>query len=69
MYARGDLGRLAGGLGLEPRLEESESSILPLDDPPIFLKKKYLATLDGWGQGDFVVVLCNGVQHNIRKYT
>ena len=25
---------LAGGLGFEPRLEESESSVLPLDDPP-----------------------------------
>ena len=23
-----------GGLGFEPRLEESESSVLPLDDPP-----------------------------------
>ncbi|CAL7963217.1 hypothetical protein GAMM_40203 [Gammaproteobacteria bacterium] len=26
---------LAGGLGFEPRLTESESAILPLDDPPI----------------------------------
>lgn len=26
---------LAGGLGFEPRLKESESSVLPLDDPPI----------------------------------
>ena len=25
---------LAGGLGLEPRLTESESAVLPLDDPP-----------------------------------
>ncbi|CAK0759119.1 hypothetical protein CCP3SC1AL1_250015 [Gammaproteobacteria bacterium] len=25
---------LAGGLGLEPRLAESESAVLPLDDPP-----------------------------------
>ena len=25
---------MAGGLGFEPRLEESESSVLPLDDPP-----------------------------------
>lgn len=28
------LSRLAGGLGLEPRLAESESAVLPLDDPP-----------------------------------
>ena len=27
--------QLAGGLGLEPRLTESESAVLPLDDPPI----------------------------------
>ena len=26
---------LAGGLGFEPRLTESESVVLPLDDPPI----------------------------------
>ncbi len=27
--------KLAGGLGFEPRLTESESVVLPLDDPPI----------------------------------
>ena len=26
---------MAGGLGLEPRLTESESVVLPLDDPPM----------------------------------
>ena len=26
---------LAGGLGFEPRLVESESDVLPLDDPPV----------------------------------
>ncbi len=26
---------MAGGLGFEPRLDESESSVLPLDDPPL----------------------------------
>src|SRR3569623_2142301 len=26
---------MAGGLGFEPRLAESESAVLPLDDPPI----------------------------------
>lgn len=30
---------LAGGLGLEPRLTESESAVLPLDDPPIRRQK------------------------------
>jgi hypothetical protein len=28
---------MAGGLGFEPRLAESESAVLPLDDPPVFL--------------------------------
>src|SRR5690606_19130097 len=28
---------LAGGLGFEPRLTESESVVLPLDDPPSWL--------------------------------
>ena len=27
-------GGVAGGLGFEPRLAESESAVLPLDDPP-----------------------------------
>src|ERR1700685_3389387 len=26
--------KMAGGLGFEPRLAESESAVLPLDDPP-----------------------------------
>ena len=26
---------VAGGLGFEPRLTESESAVLPLDDPPL----------------------------------
>jgi hypothetical protein len=26
---------VAGGLGFEPRQAESESAVLPLDDPPI----------------------------------
>ncbi len=26
---------MAGGLGFEPRLAESESAVLPLDDPPV----------------------------------
>jgi hypothetical protein len=30
--------KVAGGLGLEPRLAESESAFLPLEDPPIPLK-------------------------------
>ncbi len=28
------LNMLAGGLGFEPRPAESESAVLPLDDPP-----------------------------------
>ena len=26
---------MVGGLGFEPRLAESESAVLPLDDPPM----------------------------------
>ena len=29
-----ELNQMAGGLGFEPRLAESESAVLPLDDPP-----------------------------------
>ena len=32
--ATGSILELAGGLGFEPRLTESESVVLPLDDPP-----------------------------------
>jgi hypothetical protein len=31
--------KVAGGLGFEPRLAESESAVLPLDDPPTKLLK------------------------------
>src|SRR6185503_2700573 len=33
-HLAGSLALLAGGLGFEPRLAESESAVLPLDDPP-----------------------------------
>ncbi len=32
---------MAGGLGFEPRLAESESAVLPLDDPPNNKRLKY----------------------------
>ena len=38
---------LAGGLGFEPRQAESESAVLPLDDPPILDRGRRLAGL-GW---------------------
>lgn len=31
--------QVAGGLGFEPRLAESESAVLPLDDPPMFTNR------------------------------
>ncbi len=34
--------QVAGGLGFEPRLAESESAVLPLDDPPP------IADMDQW---------------------
>src|SRR5664279_4588350 len=36
---------MAGGLGFEPRLAESESAVLPLDDPPIRVKRLALRIL------------------------
>jgi hypothetical protein len=33
----GTINNLAGGLGFEPRTTESESVVLPLDDPPALL--------------------------------
>ena len=39
---------MAGGLGFEPRLAESESAVLPLDDPPtkvFFSTEPYLIKL------------------------
>ena len=39
------LSRLAGGLGFEPRLTESESVVLPLDDPPINLGRGRMYSL------------------------
>ena len=51
---------MAGGLGFEPRLTESESVVLPLDDPP---KKQKLKIQDTRGkiQGDvgYASALCN----------
>ena len=31
---------VAGGLGFEPRLAESESAVLPLNYPPLFISNK-----------------------------
>src|SRR5260221_12863894 len=36
-------GRMAGGLGFEPRLAESESAVLPLDDPPPVCRPEIVA--------------------------
>jgi hypothetical protein len=33
-------GKLAGGEGFEPPLAESESAVLPLDDPPVVGSKR-----------------------------
>jgi hypothetical protein len=37
--------KVAGGLGFEPRLAESESAVLPLDDPPPIT---HIIQLDGF---------------------
>ena len=34
MYPEKKINRVAGGQGFEPRQAESESAVLPLDDPP-----------------------------------
>src|SRR5262245_43210924 len=44
---------LAGGLGFEPRLAESESAVLPLDDPPrIEFRKTPRPALSPQDQGE-----------------
>src|SRR5205085_2576056 len=50
-------GRLAGGLGFEPRLAESESAVLPLDDPPSGsprLHSTAAAHLNSWSAARFL---------------
>src|SRR5439155_13549494 len=54
---------VAGGLGFEPRLAESESAVLPLDDPPPASRRRagkpapqgvvrfYISRPDGLGRG------------------
>ena len=37
--------RLAGGLGIEPKLTASKAAVLPLDDPPINMHKETLPLL------------------------
>jgi hypothetical protein len=48
---------LAGGLGFEPRLAESESAVLPLDDPPpalgMWILRGGLARRNAWISGSF----------------
>ena len=39
------LHEVAGGLGFEPRLTESESVVLPLDDPPFNSFESYMDLL------------------------
>ena len=34
---------MAGGLGFEPRLAESESAVLPLNYPPLLPRINYIA--------------------------
>src|SRR5579872_1203469 len=41
---------MAGGLGFEPRLAESESAVLPLDDPPPERRARYYIGRRGTGQ-------------------
>lgn len=45
---------LAGGRGFEPRLAESESAVLPLDDPPKVLRIIAAAARGCQMGGDFV---------------
>jgi hypothetical protein len=44
------LKRLAGGLGFEPRLAESESAVLPLDDPPPAIRRAPARPICGLGR-------------------
>src|ERR1700722_20343875 len=45
---------MAGGLGFEPRLAESESAVLPLDDPPAGLTLGVLRAATGFAAADLL---------------
>src|SRR3984885_1721152 len=45
---------VAGGLGFEPRLAESESAVLPLDDPPAVLTLGVLRAATGFAAADLL---------------
>ena len=48
---------LAGGRGFEPRLTESESAVLPLDDPPgILLTLGVLGSTACFAQADLLAL-------------
>src|SRR5471030_2115730 len=47
---------MAGGLGFEPRLAESESAVLPLDDPPNPLPLGVLRTPAGFAPSYFLAL-------------
>ena len=47
---------MAGGLGFEPRLAESESAVLPLDDPPSALALGVLRAPAGFATSDFLAL-------------
>ena len=45
---------MAGGLGFEPRLAESESAVLPLDDPPAVSTLGVLRAATGFAAADLL---------------
>src|SRR5580704_7114141 len=53
--------KMAGGLGFEPRLAESESAVLPLDDPPRTLPLGVLRPPAGLATSDFLALDLAGI--------
>lgn len=72
---------LAGGRGFEPRLTESESVVLPLDDPPLIVGRRraaaakkrltlgVLRTSSGFVQADFLTLDFTRIAGHITGFT
>src|SRR5471032_348023 len=60
--------KVVGGLGFEPRLAESESAVLPLDDPPSALPLGVLRTPAGFTTSHFLALdFARIARHETRR--
>jgi hypothetical protein len=69
---------MAGGRGVEPRFAESESGVLPLNDPPIFVSvparqstcfRRNIPSIQAfWHAGVSVIRVCSGQNITTKKF-